>query len=1025
MLHLQKVEPTVFFIESDNGLRQGVDLTLTNGGPAVEATVIARLGAEEAQIDLGMVTSGEQKRRIYLPDVRESTRAQFTLLSQGQAQDGKTLTWTPIRHWQVYLVHGSHHDLGYTDLPSNVLREHDRFMDEIVRCCEETTDWPEESQFRYVVEQGWSVLHYIEHRPPDMVYRLAHLMRKGRIEVTALLGNETSELCGHEEQIRLVYPSFRLKKRFGIPILTAELNDVPGLSWGLVSVLSGAGIRYFAPGIPDYFSWGFQVHPFWDEEAVLPRDMSGAFWWEGPDGSKILFWYGHGIDLWTYEQAENDLPQRLSELARRDYPFDLVRWKFQGGHRDNAPPDVRLSLIAREWNRRWAYPRLVVATNIRFFERFEREYGSHLRVLRGELPNTDYTVGATSTAKETGINRLTHDALLAAEKFAACAALVSDYEYPAEALREAYDSTLLYDEHTWGMAHPLGPAQDGCWSQKSQLAYRAAALTHDILVKSTNKIADEAHLVREGCHLLVFNPLTQERTDVVSVPAAPPDPCGRPMHWAYPAPGEGRPPVLVSGTAVGRGIMHLPPSLLEQPFELIDLSSGRSVPYQIVTLEDPLAARPLAAYRYALGGVDPTHLKELVFVAENVPPLGYKTYRIVPVAQPPSFESGLQTGEHLLESRFYRVTLDPQSARVASIYDKELQREWVDSSAPHGFNQLVARLPRTGETLAPERPIISQGADGPVFASLILKGDAPGCPQRTQEIILYDSLRRIDFANRLLKDATPLLELYFAFPFAIANPSFRYESSNSVIEPIRDQLPGSNTDSYAMQHWVAVWDASGGITFTSLEAPVMEVGGLWPGYVSQAHHGVTPPGYGHEFLKDPSQLERGHIYSCAMVSNFRTNFQPVQVADVLFRYSVTSHRGDWREGKACAFGWAASTPLVPVCIHGPREGSLPDSAFFCQIDQSNVLLLTMKGAEDGDGLILRLAETEGRDAEVTVTVPFWEIVQAFATNLVEENEGTLSYDRHSVRVPVRANGLATVRCRSPHRWPEARSLAHF
>lgn len=1035
MIQLTAIEPTVFFVHSEIGLRQGVDLTLASDDVAAEATLIIKLGAQETQISLGAVPPGTHKQRIYVPDVREATQAEFVLLAQDQTQDRCTITWTPERHWEVYLVHGSHHDLGYTDLPSNVLREHDRFLDEILRYCEETADWPEESRFRYVVEQGWSVLHFIEHRPPDVVERLVRLMREGRIEVTALFGNETTELCGHEEQIRLLYPSFRLKRRFGIPIRTAELNDIPGVSWGLASVLAGAGIRYFAPAIPDYFAWGFRVHPFWDEEAILPRDMSGAFWWEGPDGQRVLFWYEggsvHWTPLWTYEQAERDVSRCLTELARRGYPYDLLRARFQGGQRDNSPPDVRLSLIAREWNRRWAYPRLIVATNAQFFEAFERTAGSSLRTLRGDLPNTDYTVGATSTAKETGINRLTHDLLTSAEKFAACAALVSDHVYPADTLAEAYDHALLYDEHTWGMAHPIGPAQDASWSQKAEHAYRAAALAHDVLLKSTNRLADRIRLADEGYHIIVFNPLSWERTDVVHLPAVTPAPCSRPMYWRYPAPDEDRPPIWVSGTAIGRDIVHLPLALLEQPFELIDLSTGRSVPYQIATVDDPLAARPYAAYYYALGVtsqlqhkdllVDPTHRKTLIFVAEGVPPLGYKTYRIIPAAQHPRFESSLFVGEHWLENRFYRITLDPESGAVVSIFDKELQREWVDAEAPYGFNQLVARWPQSGETAVPARSVIRRGESGPVCASLIVTGDAPGCPQRTQEITLCDSIKRIDFANRLLRDATPLLELYFAFPFAIARPRFRYEASNAVIEPIHDQLPGTNTDAYAVQHWVMAWDEAGSVIWSSLEAPVVALGGLWPGYLSQAHHAVTPPGYGHDFLRDPVQLEKGHIYSYAMVNNFRTNFQPVQVADTLFRYTITSHppagSDPMKWSKARDFGWAASIPLVPVCMVGPQprdqlEGGpwLSTAASFCQLDQPNVTLLTLKAAEDGDGWIVRLAEIGGQEVAVTVTLPFLEIAQAFRTNLVEENEAILPSDRHHVRVTVPAYGIVTLRC---------------
>ena len=48
-----------------------------------------------------------------------------------------------------------------------------------------------------------------------------------------------------------------------------------------------------------------------------------------------------------------------------------------------------------------------------------------------------------------------------------------------------------------------------------------------------------------------------------------------------------------------------------------------------------------------------------------------------------------------------------------------------------------------------------------------------GCPQLTQEIVLYDKIKRIDLNNRVLKDSRALQELYFAFPFDIDKPDIR------------------------------------------------------------------------------------------------------------------------------------------------------------------------------------------------------------------------------------------------------------
>ncbi|MCK4591035.1 MAG: hypothetical protein KAT86_04720, partial [Candidatus Latescibacteria bacterium] len=301
---------------------------------------------------------------------------------------------------------------------------------------------------------------------------------------------------------------------------------------------------------------------------------------------------------------------------------------------------------------------------------------------------------------------------------------------------------------------------------------------------------------------------------------------------------------------------------------------------------------------------------------------------------------------------------------------------------------------------------------GPIYGSLIVSGESAGCPQLTQEIILYDEIRRIDIANRVLKDSTPLLEIYFAFPFLVVNPNFRFEGSNSVIEPLRDQFPGSNSDYYAVQHWADVSDGKFGVTLSPIESHLLEFGGLWPCYVSKIHHGVTPPGFvEHEFLK-LGELTKGYMYSYVIDNNFRTNFQPVQQGDMLFRYAITTHKGDWKEGRPRDFGWAIGNPLIPVCIEGKKEGTLPTSTSFCRVDQPNVLLLTLKQAEDGDGIIVRLIETEGKEVRVTVTLSFLTIAQAHETNLVEENQNLLTFTEHTVEAPVKPFGITTMRLQS-------------
>ena len=113
-------------------------------------------------------------------------------------------------------------------------------------------------------------------------------------------------------------------------------------------------------------------------------------------------------------------------------PFDVMRYIHNGV--DNCPPSISISQTVRQWNGRWAYPKLFVGTNSMFFEELEKQCAD-VRSFRGELPHTDYVVGAISTAKETAINRIAHNQWHAAEKLATVAAITSDMPYPAETIR--------------------------------------------------------------------------------------------------------------------------------------------------------------------------------------------------------------------------------------------------------------------------------------------------------------------------------------------------------------------------------------------------------------------------------------------------------------------------------------------------------------------------------------------------------------------------------------------------------------
>jgi len=969
-----EVRPTVLMVREGDGLAQVVEVAVENAGEAASGVLDVKIGGLERTVELASVAKGQSVHRVLVPDVKEAAGAEFVLRMAGEVIGKLEMPWRPQRRWQVHVVPITHHDLGYTDTIENVLRLYAKFYDDVLDFCEKTADWPQDSRYRYTVEGGWSLDYYVENRPAETLARWKKYVSEGARGCESLFGNQISGIHSHEQLIRLMYPSFRFQKMFGGQIRCGSITDIPGLSWGLPTVMADAGVKYFFAGLPTYFEWGRNdIHTFWDESEILRSGRPDAFYWQGPDGKRVLVYYQgsygffgdvHGPHEYAY--VEKHLPRMLSELEAGGCDFDIMRYIHNGV--DNYPPSMVISEIVRQWNQTYAWPRLIVSTNTMFFEELEKR-AKDLRTFSGELPHTDYAVGAVSTALQTTINRRTHDLLNMAEKSATIASLVADFPYPADEIRRAYNSMLLYDEHTWGKDYPAGPIQDMAWNEKSHYAYRAAGVTDPILRHSLERLAWNVRMDGKGRHIVVFNTLSIDRTDVVCVPKF------------------GNPGAVV----------------------VVDAATDVEVPHQIATMRGPQDPLPYAAYRWARGSFEEHELYDLVFVAENVPSVGYKTYRLIEKSDPKPAETSLAVGKDSVESRFYKVTVNPKTAAVA-IYDKQLKRQLIDPRAPHGGNQLVIRSVRTGEFTTVSDVKVEKGRTGPVCGSLVVTAQAPGCPQVTQEIVLYDRLKRIDFNNRLLKDSTPLQELYFAFPFDIDRPQIRFEASNSVIEPFKDQFPGSNTNYYSVQHWAHAGNDRLGVTFSPIESHLVEFGGIWPCYVSQAHHGMDSPNYGLPFITK-EQVKKGYMYAFVMISNFRTNFQPVQQSDILFRYSVTSQTGDWLSARPRDFGWSAGNPLTAVVVDGPRDKSGPVTASFCRVEPANAFLLTLKRAEDGDGLIARLIETEGKACTARLTLPHLKIDHAIQANTVEKTLGSLPSGPDYVDVPLEAFGISTVRIR--------------
>lgn len=179
----------------------------------------------------------------------------------------------------------------------------------------------------------------------------------------------------------------------------------------------------------------------------------------------------------------------------------------------------------------------------------------------------------------------------------------------------------------------------------------------------------------------------------------------------------------------------------------------------------------------------------------------------------------------MIENDYFRVEMDAQRGGIKSVFDKKLGRDPVDTQAEVAINQIVVKSVPTGQLSGPNQIQVQPAVNGSILAILTSMAMATGCPQVIQEVALYDKIRRVDLANRVMKDSSPLMEVYFAFPFAVDTPQFSYEGTDSVVEPLKDQFPGSNSNYYAVQHWADVSDGTMSVTLSAAESYLMELGG--------------------------------------------------------------------------------------------------------------------------------------------------------------------------------------------------------
>ncbi|MCA9448855.1 MAG: hypothetical protein KC931_17175, partial [Candidatus Omnitrophica bacterium] len=349
----------------------------------------------------------------------------------------------------------------------------------------------------------------------------------------------------------------------------------------------------------------------------------------------------------------------------------------------------------------------------------------------------------------------------------------------------------------------------------------------------------------------------------------------------------------------------------------------------------------------------------------NVPAMGFKTFRIEVEDKPAAPQKEEHSDSLVLENPYYRIVADASSGTIASLYDKELDRELVEKEAPYGFGQFIydrladahffnreSFLARSTRSTLRDVKVVGQGAS-PLWESLLITGSADGClneegqPGLECEVRLYRAEKKVEFQYRIRKKYISEPEsVYIAFPFAFPDGKFFYEAQGGIVQPGVDQLPGSSADWHTVQNFVSVRDEETQAVLISDEIPMVQFGdinlGKWQ-YIAK--------------------VENPFLFSWVMNNYWTSGFPGVKESEFTWSYHLTSTENT-SNSFASRFGWASRTPLTALVSPAGTQTNGDRLASTFEIENPNVLLVNATPTEDGSGIVCHLREVEGKRTEV-------------------------------------------------------------
>jgi len=824
----------------------------------------------------------------------------------------------------VIIVYKTHFDIGYSELVQQVVHDYRTSMcDRVLEAIQENNNQPKDKQFVWTIS-GWPMKQILwEGQSPERKQKIEKAIREGNLAVHAFPFTMHTETSEPEDLVRGLNISSTIARKYKRPLsVSAKMTDVPGQSWIIPTLFTHAGIKFYHMGGP-----------------VVNKDhgLPPFFWWEGPDGSRLLTLYNNGY-------GSDPLPPA-------NWPYKT--WLYINMTGDNqGPPNSETVYRDLEYLKsRGIHAR--VGTMDDFAESILKEDLSQLPVVRSDIGDV-WIHGCMSMPEATKLAHNVRSEIGGLDQLSTLEKLWGIYRPDLrETIADAYEQSLLYSEHTWGLANqhyvkaPFGkewqelweqglPPQyklmEGSWRDKADYINRVQDLVSVPYKNAVASLAD--HVKSDGTRMVVYNPLSWKRDGEIE---------------------------FDTRLIFGSDFVSLKP-----------VDGGKAI---AVSHEYPAIEHKAPMSR---------------FVVKDIPPMGYRTFIASnEKAELPELVADQNAG--IIESPFFKAVIDARHGRIASLIDKRTGRELVDPEAPQGFGQYFYE--RFGykeisewinKSLYPQyqahkftfaaydmpKDRMYRSALPENMALKVVKTDidikaimtgtipGPGEPQKVSVSLTLSGERPIaDLEVSWQKQPDTWPEAgWICLPFKCENPKFRLGRLGADVDPVKDMITdNANYHLWFLNNGIAVYDRNSGegVGICSPDAPVVSLG--------------EPGEYKFDKRYEPT---KPYVYLNLYNNHWRTNF-PAWIGNgqrMSARVRIWTFDKFATESSLYSPAMETRVPLQVACSK-VKNGRLPVTSEGISLSRKGIVVTAFGPNPDGEGTILRVWEQAGNSGSCTIKLP--------------------------------------------------------